>query len=136
MKIIGLDGRTYTWKLQGYVPLLNDDRPRSALHKAAKELLYNIYPLDRILEEVHLPGSGELYVDFFIPTRKLMVEVNGEQHYRFIQYFHQDLIGFLDSKKRDKKKRDWAEINTLQIVELPYNETIAQWRERIIHVSS
>lgn len=131
MKIMGLDGRSYTWKLTEHVPLESDDIKRSSLHIQARELLREMYPLERVLEEVTLPGSGGLAVDFYIPTQKLFVEVQGRQHYQFIKIFYQDIQDFYDAKRRDRRKREWAEINNIRLVEFPYDESPGRWRERV-----
>lgn len=33
--------------------------------------------------------------------------------------------------KRDNEKKEWCELNNIQLVELPYNEDINEWRKRI-----
>ena len=54
MNIKGLDGREYSWN-----PSIHqaETEVRSSLHTKAKELLQVLFPYDRILEEVSLPGS-------------------------------------------------------------------------------
>lgn len=131
MKVIGLNGREFTWKLVGHVPLGDDEQKRSQFHLAARDLLTKLFPCDRILEEVPLPGSGGLAADFFIPAEMLMVEVHGQQHYNFIPHFHTDRLGFLLSKKRDATKRYWCKLNNICLVELPYNEVPHEWSRRI-----
>jgi hypothetical protein len=133
MKVKGLDGKAYTWNLVGYVPNNDSTRPRSSLHKAVRQLLQKLYPLDRILEELPLPGSGGLFIDFFVPGERLVVEAHGVQHYEFVQHFHQNPLGFINAKKRDRRKRDWINLNGLKLVELPYNENEDAWRNRIIN---
>lgn len=131
MKVIGLNGRTYTWNLVGRVVLGDDERPRSKYHLLARELLTELYPLDRILEEVPLPGSDGLTGDFYIASAKLMIEVQGEQHYKYIPHFHTNLLGFIHSKKRDANKRTWCELNNIRLVELPYSEDTNGWKRRL-----
>jgi hypothetical protein len=131
MRVTGLDGRNYSWKMQGKMPSADDTRPRSSLHILARKLLREMFSLENVYEELYLPGSGGLYADFVIPTRKLMVEVHGEQHYKFSTYFHDSLLDFIEAKKRDIYKRDWAKANNLKLVELPYSEDADAWRERI-----
>ncbi len=135
MRVEGLDGRTYSWNLAGHVPLGGDSRPRSADHVRARTLLEKLFPSDRRLEEVPLPGMG-LFVDFYIPLRGLMVEVNGPQHYEFVRYFHKTWFGFLESLRRDREKREWCELNELVLVELPYTETNDEWTTRIIDATA
>jgi hypothetical protein len=42
------------------------------------------------------------------------------------------MIGFMKHKKRDQEKKEWCEINGIEYIELPYNETVAEWKKRII----
>ncbi len=113
----------------------SDVRPRSSYHLRARELLARLYPLDRRLEEVHLPGSDGLYVDFFLPGRRLMVEVHGEQHYNRTSIFHETMLDFWKGQARDRKKEDWAILNHLRLVELPCHESVELWTERLRPVS-
>ena len=66
MKVIVLDGKQYTWNLTNHTPLESDDRERSSFHKLARPLIKKVWDCCRILEEVHLPGSGGLYCDFYV----------------------------------------------------------------------
>jgi hypothetical protein len=135
MKVRGLDGRDHVWKIDGHVPSLGDDRPRSKYHLAARELLKRLYPLDRVLEEVPLPGviAGKtLYVDFYLPLRKILIEVQGQQHYKFTPAFHGNRVGYMAGLRRDQAKREWCVLNELVLIELPYTESIDVWSKRII----
>lgn len=131
MKVKGLDGREYPWNLTGRQVNADDLRPRSALHKAARQLLNELYPVSPILEEVPLPGSGSLKADFYLPKQKLMVEVHGEQHYKFSKHFHGTKANFLEACKRDANKITWCELNNIQLVSLPYSENVDEWRTLI-----
>ena len=131
MKVRGLDGKIYTMPLTGYRVDENDLRERSNLHLLARQLLKEEYPIDNILEEVYLPGTSKLYVDFFLPLRKFMVEVQGEQHYKFNKHFHQNKASFKQSIIRDNNKRQWCRANNIYLVEFPYSETVDEWRIRI-----
>ena len=68
MKIIGLDGREYSWNPSSCQA---NSSSRSSLHLKAKDLLDEMFPYDRILEELSLVGSrtsrrrGTLRADFF-----------------------------------------------------------------------
>lgn len=130
MKVIGLDNCEYNLKLDKRA----NDRECSSYHVAARKLLKEMFLFDQIREEVFLPGcKGSLYLDFFLPLRKLAVEVQGEQHYRFIPHFHGQQIerGFVAGQKRDRDKREFCEINSIILVEFPYTESVNEWRERV-----
>lgn len=131
MKVKGLDGRTYTWSFAGR----SDDGPggpaRSGLHVSVRDFLRTIYPVDRIMEEVGLPGSNGLRLDFYLPLRRLAIEAHGQQHYRYVMHFHGTMMGFLRSRERDQKKRDWCSINGIDLVELPFSEKPDDWLVRM-----
>jgi hypothetical protein len=133
MKVRDLDNQVQNWKLHGYVVRANDKRPRSKLHLTARDILTELFPTVQILEEVGAPISRNetLFFDFYINTLKLVVEVHGQQHYKFNTLFHTSAQDFANQKKRDSRKRDWCEYNNITYVELPYNEDEKQWRLRI-----
>lgn len=131
MKVMGLDGKTYSWTFSGNMPDYDDEKNRSSLHLLARNILKSIYPMDRILEEVSLPGSNGLTADFWLPLRKTIIEVHGEQHYKYIPFFHNTLLNFYHSKRNDKNKAEWCSINNIFLIELPFNESEQQWRKRI-----
>lgn len=131
MKIKGLDGREYSWNISKHSVANNNTRPRSELHLQARKLLKEIFPSYSILEELYLPGSSGLYLDFFVSQLSLAVEVHGRQHFEFVQHFHGDKLSFLKSKKRDNDKKQWLLNNNISLLELRYDET-EKWRGQII----
>lgn len=133
MRVIGLDLKEYPWNPGGNQHLQSK---ASALHTKAKELLKKLFPFDRILEEVSLPGSktkghGQLTADFFIPNRNLMIEVNGEQHYAQNSHFHDNAHDFYKGVARDRDKAQWCELNDFRLVILAYNGTLEEWEDII-----
>jgi hypothetical protein len=131
MKVIGLDGKEYKWNPK------SGGGKRSKLHQKAKELLYKQFPYDRILEEVSLPGSKHspngkiLRADFFIPNRNLIVEVHGQQHFKFNKFHFKDKLSFFRAQARDRDKSEWCKANEIRMVEFYYNETEEQWKNKI-----
>ena len=97
----------------------------------------SVFPYDRILEEVTLVGTnsgtrkGTLRADFFIPNRNLIVEVHGEQHFKFNGFFFKDKLSFFRAKARDRDKKEWCRINDIEIVEFNYDEEIDEWRTKV-----
>jgi hypothetical protein len=83
------------------------------------------------MEEVGLPGSNGLRLDFYLPLRRLAIEAHGQQHYRYVMHFHGTMMGFLRSRERDQKKRDWCSINGIDLVELPFSEKPDDWLVRM-----
>lgn len=137
MKIVGFDGNSKKWNLTKYVPDKDDKRHRSKNHLRTRAVLRKLFPRDRILEEVSLPGSNTqsrkslLYADFFIPSHKLIIEVHGQQHYEFVPFYHKTKGEYYRSRKRDRDKIDWCEMNSLRIVVLKYSESDDVWTRKI-----
>lgn len=133
MRMVGLDGRTYPVDLTA---VADPDSPKSSYHLRARAVLKALFPVDRVCEELYLPGTGGLRADFYLPLRRLVVEVQGEQHYRHTPFFHRDADGFARARQRDGRKIEFTSINALNYVALPYDATDAQWRNLIIQATS
>lgn len=137
MKVVGINGKEYVWNLTGYDVFNNDQRKRSKFHLRARNLLKEVFNSYRILEEVKLPGSTELhrksvlYLDFYIPSIKLAIEVHGKQHYEFCSFFHRSKADFVKSRNRDEDKITWCELNEIKLITLKYSESDDEWRQRI-----
>ena len=134
MKVTGLNGREYNLDLKKY----SKQRTKcSFYHKMARELLSEIFSGYSVYEEVKLPGSvnpakkSVLYLDFYIPNAIMGVEVHGQQHYKYIPYFHKSKAGFLQAKARDMAKIEWCELNDITLVELRWDDSIEYWRDKI-----
>ncbi len=135
MKVTGFDNREHVLSLkfkQGNC---------SSGHLEARTLLKKIFPNDSIYEEVTLKGSkkaaseANLAADFFIPAHKIIVEVHGKQHYEYVAHFHESKSNFLESKKRDSRKKEWCYINNIIYIELPTGKE-NEWERRIIDAIS
>jgi hypothetical protein len=137
MKVVGLNGREYNINLKKYIVKRNDKTVKSKYHIAARELLADMFSGYTVLEEVKLPGSrcpskkSALFLDFFIPTLMLGIEVHGRQHYEFCKFFHKTMAGFLQSNKRDFIKEDWCELNDIELIVLKYSDSVEDWRNQI-----
>lgn len=77
---------------------------------------------DIVLEEFVIPG-GRLRVDFFMPRQGIVVETNGEQHGKHVNFFHGDInnSAFHSQVKRDIDKIRWCEMNGFEYIEI-WNE--------------
>jgi hypothetical protein len=137
-KVTGLNNREYKWNLSDCRILNDETRPRSKYHVFARSIISSIFHSYIVLEEVPLPGSGKrasmLYLDFFIPNLDIAIEVHGEQHYNFVQFFHKTKVNFLKSQIRDINKEKWCELNNIKLITLKYSE-MESWREQIVRCS-
>lgn len=127
MKVKGLDGKLYSLKLN---EAQTDDSYRSSGHLQARSLITKIFPYDTFFEEITLPGTNGLEVDFLLLLRKVIFEIQGRQHFEYVPYFHKSPEDFQKSKQRDAAKVKWAELNGFYLVELNTKKT-SEWEDRI-----
>lgn len=132
MKVKGINGRDYTISLLKYMVHNDSGFGKSQYHNRARTLLEDTFKSYMVLEEVKIPGTGRLalYIDFLIPNLNIAVEVHGRQHYEYVPFFHKTKAGFVDSMRRDALKREWCELNDIELVELKYSEP-EKWRDQI-----
>lgn len=132
MKVIGLDDREYTWNLSKHKP----KNKCSTLHERARQILKNEFVFEKIYEEVTLPGSKTnrtnrpLFADFFI-TPNIMIEVQGQQHYKYNTFFFNNKLEFFRAQSRDRTKQEWCDKNNIVLIQLPFCETDEEWLKRI-----
>lgn len=126
MKVLGLDKKEYTLNTSKYQNIQDN---KSSPHIKVRKLLHELFPNDIVLEEVKIPKT-RLFLDFFLPSKRLIIEVHGEQHYKYNRYFYKNKLEFIEAIKRDNLKIEWSNINNFSIIILPYNEE-NQWRDKI-----
>lgn len=132
MNVVDLDGNQSNWQLTGHVAKARLTN-KSQYHLKGRELLAETFPTLQILEEVPIKirKSETLYLDFYLPLIKTCVEIHGEQHYKFIHFYHHTMMDFFKSQKRDNEKEEWCSLNGIRHIVLPYNEDISEWKQRI-----
>lgn len=82
---------------------------------------YNIY-YEFQKEYVGLIGlnGGNLSYDFYIPLYNLLIEYQGEQHEKFTPGIHESKKDFEKQQEHDKRKKDYAEKNNINLLEIWY----------------
>lgn len=128
MIVTGLDDKEYSWNLYNK----KKRKKVSSLHERARLVLSELFPFEIIVEEALIPGvRWLLYADFILPSLRIMVEVQGEQHYKFVPFFHDNKIEYYKAVARDNMKKQFCEINDITLIELPHTEDDNEWRKRI-----
>jgi hypothetical protein len=64
----------------------------------------------------------KLPFDFFIPKHNLVIEYQGEQHYKKTGYFEQRAGGLEGLQYRDKIKKEFCIQSNISYIEIPYRE--------------
>lgn len=132
MQVSTLDGRKYNWKIPEKLSKGNK-RQTSKLHSTTRELIKQVYPTCRFYEEVPIvvEGKKKLFLDFYIPTFGLAIEVHGQQHYNFTALYHKNKLDFLMAQANDNKKAEWCALNGINLIVLAYNEKEEEWKIKL-----
>lgn len=83
------------------------------------ELLKEIFPYQIIKQNYYVKYKNQkLYIDFYLPRLNLAIEVDGEQHTKYVAHFHYDLGDFFSQKRRDRLKTEWAQENSIVLLRI------------------
>ena len=89
----------------------------SILSEKIFNLLREVFPFAKIIKEYSIVHNNQrLFVDFYLPSYLLAVEVHGTQHDKFVKHFHGDAAGWRAHKYRDRVKCEWADLNGVTYV--------------------
>lgn len=130
MNVVDFDGKEHTISVTKYA--FNQRESSSKNHKKVREILKGVWPFDKALEEVLLPGcKPPLYVDFLIPNQRIAIEVHGRQHFEFVYHFHKTKANFFKAQARDRKKAEWLKLNDIDLIVLSDKDSVDDWRTEI-----
>ena len=104
--------------MENFIAYILSDNKINYIPQARFTECRNIYPLP---------------FDFYLPDYNTLIEYDGEQHYKPVDYF-----GGEETFKRrianDNIKNDFCAKNNINLVRLPYNLTTKQIEDKIIHI--
>lgn len=66
-------------------------------------------------------NDGRLSYDFYLPTENLLIEYNGEQHYRSVKYFGGE-EKFKIQQEHDLRKYNYANLHNYNLLIIPYTQ--------------
>ena len=130
MKLLATDGKTHSIHFGTQYKLKNKDACKSNLQYECGQIIQNYFPTAQVLEEVYIPFE-KFYLDFFIPTLKIVFEIQGQQHYEYNKFFFKNKTNFNNAKLRDFRKEKWCAINDITLYTV---DTVEQLKE-ILNVS-
>tara|TARA_A100001515_G_C4473481_1_gene177644 strand:+ start:142 stop:447 length:306 start_codon:yes stop_codon:yes gene_type:complete len=88
-----------------------------------KKFIKKYWDQDVVFEEFPVIGS-RLSLDFYNANKKIAIEVQGQQHVKYIEFFHRNRLNYLEQLKRDEKKEKFCEINNITLVTIYQNDII------------
>ena len=96
-------------------------KSRAKLQKKVKDFLKPYWKSHICYEEFPVYGT-RMSVDLLNATRKIAIEVNGEQHEKYNKFFHKNRLNYYYSIKRDFDKKKWLEMNEYTVIEINHDE--------------
>lgn len=117
MKFKTLDGKDRVVKNLKKTLIKWDGKSRSKIQKNVKDFLKPFWLGDVVFEEMKVAGT-RLSLDFYNANKRIAIEVQGEQHFKFVPFFHGNRNTYLKQIKRDVKKIEFCEINNITLVEI------------------
>lgn len=133
MKFKSLDGKEINKEVSSRrYPLKSKDDSRSLKQFELGQLLLQIYPSLEILEEMPVFGT-KLKFDFFIPSLKLIIEYDGQQHFKLNKFFHSSKNDLKKQIERDTIKMEWCKLNNFRLVRLNGNLSMDKVEMAIIN---
>ena len=95
----------------------------SELETQVLKMLKEVFPKYRVTEQYSVYYMGtQLFFDFYIQALNVLIECQGEQHYKFVPHFHGVQTEFKGSEKRDQLKREWAKQENISLLEIKFDE--------------
>lgn len=127
MKIFDINGEIFNVDIrQSKHPLRA--KSLSKQQGLVKSVICRLYPRDIILEDFVIPHS-RLSVDFFLPKRDMVIEVQGRQHSIHVPFFQGDRKHsnkYAKQQMNDRKKQEWAEVNSFHFIEIEESDSDEQ----------
>jgi hypothetical protein len=117
MRLLNVNGTLVSKNVRKY--LINwEGKSRSKLQYKFKQFFYPYWKNHIVYEEFPVYGSM-LKVDLLNATKKIAVEIQGDQHESFNKFFHDNSrFKYLQSIKRDVKKEKWLEMNEFKFLQV------------------
>lgn len=121
MRLYNINGRLVSKSVTKYL-IKWDGKSRSKVQFRAKQFFKKFWKTHIVYEEFPVFGSL-MKVDFLNATKKIAVEINGDQHGEFNEFFHRGSKSvFHASLQRDAAKFRWLQKNGFELLEINENE--------------
>ena len=136
MRLLNINGKL-VYKSVGKKRINWSKKSRSKLQTKVKVFLKNFWKNHIVYEEFPVYGT-RMSVDFLNATKKIAIEVNGQQHSQYVKFFHGSRLDYFNSIKRDVKKAEWLQMNEYTLIELEQkdvNELSLEYIEEISGIS-
>lgn len=66
--------------------------------------------------------GGKFRFDFYLPSLNLLIEIDGEQHFKQVSKFQKTRMEFLRQQEHDRQKNSYCLANNISLYRIPYWE--------------
>lgn len=80
-------------------------------------------------------NGGQLSYDFYLSDYNLLIEYQGEQHNKIVDWFVGE-EGYKIRQEHDNRKRKYAIDNNIKLLEIWYNENIEQKLKKTLNLET
>ena len=99
---------------------------RSKIQLKTKQFLKKYWQHHIVFEEFPVAGT-KLTLDFYNANKKIAVEVQGEQHTKYIPFFHgKNKANYISQLRRDQDKLRFCKLNNIRLVEIYKDDKITK----------
>jgi len=103
-----------------------DAPSRSKIQYQVKKILEDFWGKHVVFEEFPVAGT-KMSLDFYNANKKIAVEVQGKQHFKYVPHFHgKNKINFISQLRRDNQKKEFCEMNNIKLVEIYEGDEISK----------
>ena len=89
-------------------------KSRSKLQFETKKFLQSYWKDHVVFEEFPMAGT-KMTFDFYNANKKIAVEVQGDQHTKYVPFFHGRRSNFASQLRRDEKKLQFCKLNRIKL---------------------
>lgn len=111
---------------------VNTSSGEAVVDQYLRELKVKYYRENKTIRCVNPETGATLPYDFEIRDKKIIIEVNGGQHYKFSKGFHGNEDGFEYQKQKDDFKRIEAMLKGYIVIDLTYDDIQTDRYKKII----
>ena len=100
-------------------------KSRSKRQFKTKQFLKEYWKDHVVFEEFPVAGT-KMTLDFYNANKKIAIEVQGEQHTKYVPFFHGRRGNFASQLRRDERKLAFCELNKIKLVEIYPDDTLGK----------